>query len=377
MFIAVLSVTWRACVAQSDTDHDIAALLAGMRGYDQTIDSVEWQQRWYAPPTSAMKRHRWVLGELSSRHRDSNWHWLHISSFFSTNPPEYRIEYRDSVYFGNGCTRIAAGPEGGWKGIITNQDIFFVGAATLETLLGRTLDYGRSESGRSVTELFEVSESIEFMPPSESEPWPGVRCVGSIGRGWSNLEVRADPSRQFMPRLMRVVRRSDGAIGETIVIVGDTEVDGVWLPRLGVRSPMYTEVLDPEHDIVSTEVSGDFALALRLDGLPEMLDIDRARLRQWIEHGQRVRWIDEAERIAEGPLAWSSREVGPIAPIVVFIDHTLLNTTIHFDVMMSRYHEGTTVFSGYTWRRGSLRDEVRIWEAWGPRVVGREEEAAP
>jgi hypothetical protein len=291
--------------------------------------------------------------------------------------PSLEIFYVDAMYFGDGGSRVAAGEDGGWRGIITHQDGFFFGAATLETMLGRTLDYGRYEAGRTLSELIDVATAVEYMAPTDEEPWPGLRAVGAIGHGWTSVEARVDPDRQFMPRVMRAVRVSDGAIAETVVVLGVQEVEGVHLPHWGLRCPRSSEVMEDDTPLVPAHVREDFEQALRLKGLPELPAEEASNLRRWIDLSHEVRWLDRERRIAEGPLAWLSAERRQITPNFVIIDAVEINTPMTTEAMMAEFPPGTTVLSGYTWRRGSLRDEVRIWEAWGPRVVGREEEAAP
>lgn len=292
-------------------------------------------------------------------------------------PPSLDIFYVDAMYFGDGGSRVAAGDDGGWRGIITHQDGFFFGSATLETMLGRTLDYGRYEAGRTLSELIDVATAVEYMAPTDEEPWPGLRAVGAIGHGWTSVEARVDPDRQFMPRVMRAVRVSDGAIAETVVVLGVQEVEGVYLPHWGLRCPRSSEVMEDDTPLVPVHVREDFEQALRLEGLPEFGPDETSLLRRWIARSHEVRWLDRERRIAEGPLAWLSAERRQITPNFAIIDSVEINTRMTTEEMVAEFPAGTTVLSGYTWRRGALRDEVRIWEAWGPRVVGREEEAAP
>lgn len=347
-------------------------LLGGLRCYEASIESLAWEQRWYWPPNLSRAngpRSQWTLGERSTRYRDIEWRWFLDSTFTTFEPPEYRRVSERGLYIGGGGTRLAAGEESGWRGVLSTQDTFFIGGATLETLLGRGVDYSYPERGRLLSEMMALGNPVEYLPPTAEEPWPGLRAMKAVGNGWSNLDARIDPDLGFMPRLIRVWRSSDSAVSETAVTVESQEIDGIHVPRVAVRTGLSHLIVSDAAHPVTESVSADFALSLALDGLPTMNEATNRVVREWVSRGQRVRVLDARSNLAEGPAVWMSSDWGLISPVVLVIDWAKLNQSPEEYWSTDRFPSDTTIFNGFTSRREAVHDAMNIQRHWGPRVV--------
>lgn len=350
----------------------VAVLLAGLQGYENSIESLYWKQRWYWPPNLSKPkgpRSTWTVGQASSRYRDSEWRWCLDSTFTTRDEPDSQPVAERTLYIGDGGTRLATGEENKWRGVLSTQDTFFIGGATLETLLGRGVDYSYPERGRVLSEMLRLGERVEFLPPTQEEPWPGVRAINAVGQGYSNLDARVDPDLGFMPRLVRVWRSSDHATAEAAVTVDTFVLDGVHLPSVAVRIALNQQVVPVAEHLVADGVARDFELSRKLDGLPPFPARVRHDVQAWVARGQEVRWIDMDTRIAEGPSVWTSQEWGLIAPVVLVIDQVRLNPPRESCWTLADLPASTTIFNAYTSRREAASDAINIQRRWGPRVV--------
>lgn len=325
------------------------ALVAAMEGYEGSIESIAWKQNWYAPPCTAMRRPQWLLGEESDRYADSFWRWRQESRFFSADPPLFEVNYTKTMYFGDGQRRIAL-PESNWRGIVGDADGFFAGGCTLLRVLGRHLEYGNYEFGRRPSELMRLAVSLDYLEPTDQEPWPGVRGSGALSGGIVSLEVRVDPDHGFAPRRFRTVRDRDSATGELLLTVSYSQVSGVWIPNCAVCAQQYTQMVPDPDNPLSAAVQADFQQSRTLDGLPEACRSDD--LARAIASGQRVRVIDAANKVVEGPMTCFRAEDGPFAPTVLKVSDVRLNgPMLSLDEMFAAVPPQASLMTGMTWKR--------------------------
>lgn len=244
----------------------VEALISGLEGYEASFEHVSWTQEYYIPPTLAKKRPHWLNLERSRRYADRSRRWFMDVQMLTADPPDYVISWDHSTQFGDGAMRVAANAAAPDRGIQGDNDGFFQGGASLLSLQGRFVEYGDFARGRLASAILRSGERTVYLPPTEEEPWPGVRSEGAI-QGYTDLEMRLDPAREFMPCVVRTIRHHDGAVGEVLSTLVSRRVRGISVPVRGIRAVNVLQVLDdPEHP-ASASVLSDFAAARTLAGL--------------------------------------------------------------------------------------------------------------
>lgn len=354
-------------VGMTRADVRVDALLEGLVAYERTVERAAWSQETYVPPTSMMKRPAWLRMESSARYADERWRWYMDISMFATDPPDYRAVYHRSIQFGDGGVRYAAGENNGWKGVANAVDGFFIGGCTFETLRGRWLEYGNVQQSRSLPELIAIARRIDYLEPTQDQPFPGLLAVGALGDGYTSIEARLDPESGFMPVFIRTFRAHDGADCEVIRVLDTELVEGIRVASIGVRESWNFQLIGRDEPLVPGVVMQDFAASQELTGLQGRLSSSVAEsLRRSLRHAQDVRQVgtDGDRRIVTGPLSWRNKEYGPITPVVTFVSNVRLNADMTYAQMFGSVPaEGSyiTAYSEDRRSKGACEQEFLDW----------------
>lgn len=326
-------------------DARAVALCRGLEAYENSIASLRWGQVWYAPPSRNRNLDRWIVGEESERYVDEFGNWFHVSRMFMNDgPPDWTVRYHHNLYFGSGAVRVASELDKG-RGLVDDPDSFFAGGGNAWRAMGRFLEYSDFVRGRPASALMEDASGLEYLEPTESEPWPGVRAVGAVSGGLVDIEMRVDPDHGFAPRVIRTPRRSDRASAELLVILELQDVDGVWIPRVGLTANYYTErVADPAR-CLPAEREKDFEAARSLNGLPS--EAQSAELRRWIGEAQAVRVFDQAAGIVGGPLVCFNPDEAICSPNVFIVSWVRVNEPMTRDAMIGYLPVGTEMANAF------------------------------
>jgi hypothetical protein len=353
--LAVNAATGQPAAVPKQDDRALAMSRA-LQAYESSIESLEWRQVWYAPPRVGRGRSDWVLGDESIRAADTRWRVSQSGRMYTTQPPDWRVEYRPKNFLGDGVVRVAW-DAGSNRGVVDDPDGFFAGGGNMLRVLGRYLDYGEFVHGRSAGALAEGAQRLEYLEPTDAEPWPGFRAIGAISQGVVDLEMRLDPERGFAPRVIRTPRQFDGAPAELLVVLEYLDAGGVWVPRAGVVANYYTERVPDLSSPVPDIHMRDFEAALTLDGLPAVGDRDQ--LRRWIREAHAVRVLNPERRVVHGPLVCFDAQEAVISPAVFFVTEATLNRSLTLDEMLDRLPEEATFGNAWTETMNQSAAQVR------------------
>lgn len=306
---------------------------------------------------------------------DERWNWgLSISHRRSDPEADWKVTFKEEVSFGDGSFRVAADLDLG-EGMLTEPVDFPVWGPTLWRSLGRLTDLQATRRGRSLPEVIAGASSREYLAPTESEPWPGIRArdAAALSSGRLDLEVRVDPEHGFCPRLIRLVRLGTGQVGEETHVVDVFEVDpGVWLPRVVIVQGYQAVGSVPE---LPPERLQDFERANTLAGLPfEECRVDgatQARLRDIVERG----WTpgEIVVGTAYMPIGAGRADQEIVCPQVLFIESASLRPRAPLRGFAERIPPDTKMFDG-------LRGVWAVWRVLRPgatHLLGDGEERQP
>lgn len=343
----------------------VEALLSGLEGYEQSFESVGWKQEYYIPPNARKHLDHWLKLEESERYGDRSRRWFMHISMVHIDPPDFVQKYDVSRQFGDGAIKIAANDASPDRGIQADIDGFFQGGASLLSLQGRFVEYGDFTRGRLLSQVMRGGTALVYLPPTADEPWPGVRSEGSISQGWTDVEVRLDPEREFMPCLIRPMRRHDGAVAEVIQVMASQRVNGISVPTRGFRAMKALQIVDdPEHPI-SPESFQDFAAARSMVGLESVSPPIGEEERRFIDDFLHVREVDPSEHVFEGPLDWRNPAGNLIVPILLDIHDVTLNEPRDLAAMFHDLPAGTKFLTSFTYRWESVEEFERHMSEWG------------
>jgi hypothetical protein len=246
-------------------------LLEALAAYENSVESLQWEQTSYTPPSTAQRRPGWTKLEESERFASHTGQLIHHSRFIQFSPPEDKISCDNNLYFGDWSHRVAVGIDER-LGMRTDVDDFFAAGCHIWRVMGRSLDYPSLVHGRPLAAVLSAARSIEYVPPFSDEPWPGVRVSG-IPLGYLGVSVRLDPEHGFAPCIIRVFREADGLPIETLAVLEFTKTDGVWIPRVGIEGTMCLATVENPDAPLPPCMAEDFARSENLEGLPDELRV--------------------------------------------------------------------------------------------------------
>lgn len=348
-----------------DEEAEVRALVAAIEGYSADTVALEWRQRTFIPPCELSHRAMWSLLESSERYMDERWNWgLSISHRRSDPEDDWRVTFTEEVSLGNGSFRASADLDMG-EGMLTEPIDFHVWGPTLWRCVGRLTDLRATRRGRSLPEVIAAASSPEYLAPTASEPWPGIRVrdAAPISAGALDLEVRVDPEHGFCPRVIRLVRLGTGQIGEETRVLDVFEAEpGVWLPRIAIMHGYQALERAPE---LPAERLLDFERANTLDGLPlaefGVGDALRAQMREVIERGWNPREI--VVGTVYMPIGAGKADQEIVCPQVLFIGSAVVRPRAPLGGFADRIPTATRMFDG-------LRGVWTTWQEMRPSAMG-------
>lgn len=341
------------------------SLLACMEAYHDSIESIKWRQVEYLPPAQADQRETWRILQESHRYFDRDAWAYHDSIFWTSGPPDFTIEHRHGIYMAYGGWRATyvylQDPRIKNRGMLTAQDHFSAGGCNVPRLLGLYLETMRPMYSRDPITLLRGAERWEYLEPTDIDPWPGVMAYGAINDRWLDLEVRVDPERGFVPRVIRTHRASDGWLVEELRVLDCELVDGAWIPSLGMQIPNYTTIdadLEQPYDAIRLK---DFADALKLEGLPERIRTDK--IRRCVERSHKPVVIDRGSRMMSGLMGTFRSGEPTICPQIMIANSFRLNTRMTLDDMMENLLRDAPMYDGATGEKDVFPADIRArWE---------------
>ncbi|MCE7973841.1 MAG: hypothetical protein DYG92_05855 [Leptolyngbya sp. PLA1] len=352
---------------------ELRALVAAIEGYSADTAAVEWRQRTYLPPCQLAHRPTWSLLESSGRYMDERWNWgLDIRHRRSGPEDDWNVTFKEEVSFGNGGVRACADLDLD-EGMLTEPTNFHVWGPTLWGCLGRLTDLQATRRGRSLPEVIAAASSREYLEPTASEPWPGIRArdAAPISAGALDLEVRVDPDHGFCPRVIRLVRLGTGQVGEETRVVDVFEAErGVWLPRIAIVHGYEALERVPE---LPPERLQDFERANSLEGLPldefGVGEALRGQMREIFEGG----WKPGSIVIGTVylPIGAGRPDQEIVCPQVLFIESATLTPRTPLRRFADRMLSDTRMYDGLT----------GVWTTWremrpgAMRLLGEPQEA--
>lgn len=353
---------------------ELRALVAAIEGYSADTAAVEWRQRTYLPPCNFAHRTAWSLLESSGRYMDDRWNWgLDIRHRRSDPEADWKVTFKEEVSFGDGSFRAAADLDLG-EGMLTEPINFHVWGPTLWRCLGRLTDLQATRRGRSLPEVIAAASSREYLAPTASEPWPGIRArdAAPISAGALDLEVRLDPDHGFCPRVIRLVRLGTGQVGEETRVVDVFEAEpGVWLPRIAIVHGYEALERVPE---LPPERLQDFERSNSLEGLPldefGVGEAPRGQMREIIERGWKPGEIVIGTVFL--PIGAGRPDQEIVCPQVLFIESASLRPRTPLRGLADRIMPETRMYDGLT----------GVWTTWremrpgAMRLLGEPEEEA-
>jgi hypothetical protein len=338
-------------------DARVTALLAALTAYERSFDGVWWRQTTYAPPSANRNIPTWRFLEESERAIGLDWRFLHHTRHSIAERPDWKQSSFRAVYFGDNTRRVTAGLDpDDTQGMLTQPDFFFAGGCNIWRLLGHFTEYADPMRSRSLAEELVRASDLEYLAPVDDQPWPGVRARGGVSGGAMDAEVRLDPAHGFAPRVILLFRRLDGALVEALVTLEYQQVDGVWIPSVGLQGCRYVEQVDDVDHAVTPERRADFDRAATMEGLPE--PVRTPALRSWIERLQRVEVLDRTNSLATGPFVWYQPKTSVHSPQVMIVTEVKVNAFPDHDNLFRRLPPRTRMFNGMAGQWATV-DEVR------------------
>lgn len=339
----------------------VAVLIDALEAYESSIECLSWHQTEYHPPAICRNRPEWMLLQVSDRYADVQWQsYLQIQHLI-LEPPNFDTSYLRMSYVQSGCQRVTFDRQQD-TGMLTQPDHFFAGGCNVWRMMGRCADYERPMFSQPLAAYLRWASTLTWLDATEEEPWPGVRAEGAISRGWLDAEVRLDPEHGFAPRIIRMVRPSDGLLVEAYIIVRYTMADGVWIPSLVIQGANYVDVVQEMAGNADASLppthSGDFGLARSLAGLPE--EMQSADVAFWIDRLVRVDILDRKAGLVTGPLVWLNPDEPLYAPAIATATDIRVNDPLHWDEALGSIPADGKMFNGLTgeWMTGAKAKQM-------------------
>ncbi|QYU70465.1 hypothetical protein J4558_10260 [Leptolyngbya sp. 15MV] len=343
----------------------IAALLAGLESHETSIESVSAVSeefifgRW----NGVVDDLQWSRLTTGSRYNDRSLKWTRDWTFDGNerdSSGQLALHYEVSILAGDGVARVGwmAGQE---LGMVAGSD------ATLSTpqphlwrVLGRHVDPRFPAESPLLHEILRSARELEYLPPTEELPWPGV-----LGRVviWEtfDLEVRIDPQHGFVPRHWKIDYRRTPGVKIEMIVSSVQRVGEFWMPRVAIFIVHFAYDANPHAAEPAPVVNQILDRYRSLVGLPPMPDP------QFF-----ARHIERSVRITRDPsgTGWRSpippdgphKEIGLTLPSVTLFRAIRINDDAAFGMALDQIDDEHPFFIAQTRERTSAARAKQFFE---------------
>ncbi|MFN0131305.1 MAG: hypothetical protein ACKVW3_02040 [Phycisphaerales bacterium] len=335
-------------------------VLGMLEAYERSVRCVSWDQEEFSCPSTntgggtLATFATWMLLQRSTLYASETREWFMRATKLIRDPPDVegqpsKVEQYEMLFFGDGAYRVTRSPATN-RGMLTNSDVYSSGGANLWRLLGRYAEPGDPMRAATLSWRLGRARQHVALEPTSEEPWPGVIGVGAASEGVVDVEVRVDPERGGMPRVIRMHATRPGSyVYETLVVVEAVQVDGIWMPRVGIQASMYSKIVPNVDAPLSPDRQKDFELSRRLEGLPP--DIVTPELKRWIDRLQIVEVLDRSRSIVIGPFSVFEPSETTFSPQIMVASNIRVNQPMTFDEMFRSLPPDADMFNGLTAER--------------------------
>lgn len=372
MLVIAVGGASRAGARSGEPDERIDALIAALEAYETAVETITWEQEYYAPPDSVQGSATWTLLERSRRSINPAWCVVLDSEFHAVMPgPEHRREVFRDITVGDGTQKLGwAITEG--EGVISELDEYFVGGTQLLRAFGRSVDFDGAPHTAPLSHLLRQAKELTYLPPTPEEPWPGIRGASVLRKFMTDCEIRLDPDHGLAPRVVRIIRPHDGLVANEMTVVDYIDGGGAWVPRICINASSYAQAVADVGSPLAPGRENDFREALTLHGLPP--ELQRDDVRALVERAQRFEVIDRERRLVAGPLTAMDPGEALGSPQILLIRSVRLDPSQDPLSAFDGVDRGGRMFDGFTGQWIEFGEALRRFVERSPRVG---EEATP